>query len=203
MLTMMRLRLGRFEQELAYQFGISISSVSRILHMWINFLYLRLGLLPILPTWEAVQESMPEVFKTLHPKTFMIIVATEWRVETPSELRSTQSQHYSEYKSHTTLKGLVRITPNGVFTFISQLYSGSISDSQLVVDSGLLNLLESVLLGCGILADRGFEIQDLLVKSGLLLNIPPFKGAQAFLSRSDVVKTQTLNKLFMKALTAE
>ena len=84
MLTMMRLRLGRFEQELAYQFGISISSVSRILHMWRNFLYLRLGLLPILPTWEAVQESMPEVFKTLHPKTFMNIDATELRVETPS-----------------------------------------------------------------------------------------------------------------------
>ena len=118
MLTMIRLRLGRFEQELAYQFGISISSVSRIFHMWMNFLYLRLGLLPILPTWEALQESMPEVFKTLHPKTFMIIDATELRVETPSEL-STQSQHYSEYKSHTTLKGLVGIAPNGVFTILS------------------------------------------------------------------------------------
>ena len=43
-----------------------------------------------------------------------------------------------------------------------------------------------------IMADRGFEIQDLLVKSGLLLNIPLFKGAQAFLSRSDVVKTQII-----------
>ena len=86
--------------------------------MWINFLYLRLGLLPILPTWEALQETMPEVFKTLHPKTFMIIDATELRVETPSEL-STQSQHYSEYKSYTTLKGLVGIAPNAVFTILS------------------------------------------------------------------------------------
>ena len=48
----------------------------------------------------------------------MIIDATELRVETPSEL-STQSQHYSEYKSYTTLKGLVGIAPKGVFTIIS------------------------------------------------------------------------------------
>lgn len=190
LLTMMRLRLGRFEQELAYQFGISKASVSRIFILWINFLYLRLGMIPIWPRWEAVQKCMPDVFKTFYPKTFVIIDATELRVQTPSEL-SAQSQHYSDYKSHTTLKGLVGIAPNGAFTFLSQLYSGVISDRQLVIESGFLNFLDSVPAGCGVMADRGFEIQDLLVKSGLVLNMPPFKGS-ASLSAADVIKTQRI-----------
>lgn len=42
-LTLLRLRLGYLEQDLAYHFCISIASVSRIFTMWINFLYLRLG----------------------------------------------------------------------------------------------------------------------------------------------------------------
>ena len=47
LLIMMRLRLGRNEQDLAYQFGVSVSCVSRTIIMWINFMYLRLGLIPI------------------------------------------------------------------------------------------------------------------------------------------------------------
>ena len=101
-MTMMRLRLASFEQELACQFGISKASVSRIFMTWIIFLYLRLGLLPIWPCWDDVQKSMPEVFRMCYPKVFIIIDATELRVQTPSEL-STQSQHYSDYKSHTTV----------------------------------------------------------------------------------------------------
>ncbi len=91
MLMMMRLRTGHFKQQLAYQFGISKSTVSRILNMWIHFLYLRLGLLPIWPGWQAVQKSMPEVFKNLYPKTFIIIDATELRVASPDSLRTLHS----------------------------------------------------------------------------------------------------------------
>ena len=37
LLTMMRLRLGRLEQELAYSFGIDVSNVSRIIQKWISY----------------------------------------------------------------------------------------------------------------------------------------------------------------------
>ena len=40
LLTLMRLRLGRMEKELAYHFGIDEATVSRILKTWLNFLYL-------------------------------------------------------------------------------------------------------------------------------------------------------------------
>ena len=105
---------------------------------------------------------------TSYPDTFLIIDATELRCERPSSL-SLQSQHYSSYKSHTTLKGLVGIVPSGMFAFISPLYTGSISDRQLVVECGLLPLLDSVPPGKNIMADRGFKIQDLLVKPNLCL----------------------------------
>ena len=40
-------------------------------------------------------------------------------------------------------------------------------------------MLKSVPHGRTVMADKGFDIQDLLVKHGLLLNIPPFKGSAA------------------------
>ena len=193
LLVLMRLRLGRLEMDLAFQFGISQPTVCRILTMWINFLYLRLGLIPIWPCWEEVESIMPEVFKKTYPSTFAIIDATELRCEVPSSL-SLQSQHFSSYKSHTTMKGLVSIAPNGSFTFISELYSGAISDQQLVVESGFLDLLSSLPEGKSLMADRGFEIQDLLVESGTILNIPPFKGPSS-LSEAAVTETQKIARL--------
>ena len=44
------------------------------------------------------------------------------------------------------------------------------------------------------MADCGFEIQDMLVSSGTLLNIPPFKG-QKCLAAADVLKTQKIARL--------
>lgn len=191
LLTLMRFRLGRLQEELAYSFGVSDGTVSNVLKMWTSYMYLRLASLPLWPDWSAVASSMPESFKKSFPDTFIILDATELRCEIPSSL-SLQSQLYSRYKSHTTLKGLVGIAPNGCFTFISQLYTGSISDKQLVIESGILSLLESVPPGKRVMADRGFEIQDLLVKPGLILNIPPFKGSQPFMPKQDVVKTQKI-----------
>ena len=178
----MRLRLGRLLQELAYTFGISASTASRIFNMWINnYLYLRLGMIPIWPEWEDVAASMPHSFRENYPHTFIIIDATELRCQVPSSL-ALQAKLYSAYKSYTTLKGLVGIAPNGAFTFISRLYTGSISDRQLVMESGILSLLESVPEHKRVMADRGFDIQDLLVKHRLILNIPPFNGTKGFLS---------------------
>ena len=42
-LVLVRLRLGLFEQDLAYRFGVSQSTVSRVINTWINFIYLQLS----------------------------------------------------------------------------------------------------------------------------------------------------------------
>ena len=67
---------------------------------------------------------------------------------------------FSSYKNHTTLKGLVGISPGGAVTFISQLYTGSISDREIVRRSGFLDLPFDD--KDSIMADKGFTIQDLL-----------------------------------------
>jgi hypothetical protein len=64
----------------------------------------------------------------------------------------------------------VGIAPNGTITFASDLYGGSISDKQIVMKSGFLDLLQA---GECVLADKGFLIADIL-PPGVTLNLPPF-----------------------------
>ena len=75
------------------------------------------------------------------------------------------------------------------------IFAGSISDCQLFQESGILDLLGDVPEGKFLMADRGCEIQDLLVKFYNLLNIPPFLGSQSHLSEKDVKTTQKIARL--------
>ena len=130
-----------------------------------------------------------------YPNTFAIIDATELKCEVPSSL-SLQSQCYSSYKHHTTKKGLVAITPNGSFIFISALCTGSISDRELTIQSGFLRLVSLIPQRKSIMADKSFDIQDLLANYNVLLNIPAFlESKNSHLSKSDVVKTQKIARL--------
>lgn len=90
------------------------------------------------------------------------------------------------------LKGLVGISPSGAITFVSQLYTGSISDREIVVRSGLLS--QAFDDGDSVMADKGFQIQDIL-PLGVTLNIPPFLGGDSQMSAEDVVQTQQIASL--------
>ena len=140
-MVMVRPRLGRLQEELAYMFGVDPGMASRILNTWLSYRYLRFGLIPIWPSWEAVAATMPAVFQMKYPDTYAIIDATELVVERPSS-QSLQAQLYSSYKSHCNVKCLVGISPNGMVTFISQFYTGSIIDRQLVQESKILPCLK-------------------------------------------------------------
>lgn len=163
--------------------------MSNIIITWANFLYLRLGGLNICATKEQVVKSMPASFKEKYPSTRVIIDCTEIKVEMPSSLLL-KSQTYSNYKSANTFKGLVGISPLGNVTFVSQLYTGSISDREITERSGLL--LMTFNSGDSVMADKGFDIQDLLDPLGVQLNIPPFLGLQGHMSGSEVLNTQTI-----------
>lgn len=96
------------------------------------------------------------------------------------------------YKSHTTLKGLIGISPKGSITFIGQLCTGSISDKEIVERSGFLKLpFEN---GDCVIADKGFTIEDVL-PLGVTLNIPPFLGMSDQMSAEGVIKTQEIASL--------
>lgn len=190
-MVMCRLRQGFHEKHLAFLFGISQPTVSRIFISWINFMFLRFGIINIWPSREEVDKTMPEDFKVKYPKTRVILDCTEIKCQMPSSLLL-NSRLFSSYKNHTTVKGLIGIAPSGAITFTSQLYTGSISDREIVERSGILDLPLSE--GDDVMADKGFTIQDLL-PLGVSLNIPPFLGQEQQMSPEDVVKTQVIAAL--------
>lgn len=63
-----RLRLGLLETNLRVRFNMSTSTVSRVILTWANFLYTMLGQVPSWPTPAQIEGSMPQCFKTTHPK---------------------------------------------------------------------------------------------------------------------------------------
>jgi hypothetical protein len=112
------------------------------------------------------------VFKEKYPTTYSIINASEIFIQVPSDLLI-QSSTWSNYKHHNTGKFLIGCTPNGVVSFVSPLFVGSISDVELTKFSGYLDTLNGK-CGVSVMADRGFTICDLLAAKGVGLNIPPF-----------------------------
>ena len=100
-LLLVRLHLGLFEQDLAYRFGISQSSVSRILITWLKQI-------PLWAPRPLILSNMPDVFKARYPTTRVIIDATEIFVKQPA-LPELQQLTFSRYKNHNTYKGLIGI----------------------------------------------------------------------------------------------
>ena len=190
-MTMVRIRLGLLELDLAVRFDISQSSVSRITVTWINLLYHSLKAIEHFPPWHVVRKYMPEVFKSEYPNTGLILDATEFSVNRPSSLLS-QACTFSAYKNRNTVKVLVGITPSGAVSFVSEVYEGSISDRRLVEVSGLLEKLQP---GDEVMADKGFTIQDLLTPIGVRLNVPPFLNSQAQMPANDVILTKKIAQL--------
>ena len=188
---MCRIRQGFREEHLGHLFQMSTSTVSRIFITWINFMFLKLGQVNIWPSREVIDKTMPEDFKKKYSSTRVIIDCTEVRCQMPSSLHL-NGELFSNYKHHTTLKGLIGISPGGAITFISQLYTGSISDREIVVRSGLLDLPLNE--NDSIMADKGFTIQDLL-PLGVSLNIPPFLGSASQMPAEDVILTQEIASL--------
>ena len=99
-LTLVRLRLGLLEQDIAYRFGVSQSTVSRIFTTWINFLFLEFKQIPL---WPPKESHMPKIFQQKYPCTQVIIDATEVYIQ-QSSLPELQQRTFSNYKNHNTFK---------------------------------------------------------------------------------------------------
>lgn len=186
-----KLRVGSLNQELADKFEISVSTVSRIFISWTNFLYFVLGSMPIWPSREKVDKNMPPCFKMFYPRCRGIIDASEIKVQAPSSM-VLNSEMYSSYKSHTTYKGNIVIAPSGEIIHVSALFEGSISDKELVRQSGLLPLLEP---GDEILADKGFVIQDLLEPIGCKVAMPAFLRSKGQFSKKELIESKQIHNL--------
>ena len=125
---------------------------------------------------------MPSIFKEFYPKTVLIIDAVEIRTESPSSL-DMQSVCYSSYKGTTTMNGLVGLSPVGALGFLSELYTGSISDKELTKRSKVIDCLDP---GDDVMADEGFDIQDDFAAKRVTANIPSFLKGKTQFSREEM-----------------
>ena len=165
----MKFRHNFPELDLAQRFSISQSTVSRIFSTWTLCLYYTFKEINIWPSRALINKYMPKDFQDKFPSTRVVIDATEFPLEKPSN-PDIQAATWSNYKNHNTLKLLVGVSPNGAISFLSPLYGGRISDKELTRRSNLLSLLEP---SDSIMADRGFDLDSLMPK-GTYVNIPPF-----------------------------
>ena len=138
------------------------------------------------PSRAQVRRNLPKSFQHFK-KTIAVLDCTEYKTQRPSN-PSTQRVTYSKYKHGNTFKQLICISPNGMFTFLSKLWSGSVSDREITRQSGFL---EYILPGDDVMADRGFLIRDLLVRRGGTLNIPPFSHGKQ-LTAAATTKTRRI-----------
>ena len=87
------------------------------------------------------------------------------------------------------MKVLVGIAPQGVVTFVSDAWGGRVSDKHLTEPSGIL---EKLLPGDIVLADRGFTISDSVGMMQAKLNIPAYTKGKHQLTAMDVEETRSI-----------
>ncbi len=132
---------------------------------------------------DTVQARMPPSFKALFPNTRAIIDCSEVPCERASSVRQ-RVQTYSYYKSRFTLKFLVAISPSGEIMFLSKVYGGRATDTEITCNSGFLDLIED---GDVILADKGFPVIDKnMSEVGGILVMPPFKKGNRQFSQKEL-----------------
>lgn len=151
-------------------FSVSEFSVSNIVITWINFMYRQWNELNILPSRALTSFFMPDDFQNKFPSTRVIIDGMECAIKKPKNPLAQQAT-FSTYKNRNTLKVVVGSTPGGLISIVSPAYGGCTSDRQLVERMSLGCMCEP---GDSIMADKGFNIQDLLAPHDVQVNIPTF-----------------------------
>ena len=190
-LTLIRLRQGVSIRYLSYQFNIGYNLVRRLLITWIQLLYKKFDecLRPAMFAPRSRHRPLPQTFRNLVlNKTRIVLDCTEIRTET-SRHYSQQGHLYSNYKSHSTAKVLIGCAPCGACMFVSPGYEGSISDKAIVEKS---KVLDDIMEEDQVVVDRGFTIEEMVLRKGGTLVIPPFLGKKKQFSKEETVQTKLI-----------
>uniref|UniRef100_A0A3P8NI01 THAP-type domain-containing protein n=1 Tax=Astatotilapia calliptera TaxID=8154 RepID=A0A3P8NI01_ASTCA len=192
LLTLMRLRLDLPVQHLSYLFNVSYKTLSSVFSDTIDVLHARFGILVHWPERHCLQATMPPQFTdTFGNRVAIIVDCFEIRTERPSNLKA-RAQTYSHYKGTHTMKYLIRITPQGAISFISKGWGGRASDKHITEQCGILNKL---LPGDVVLADRGFDIRDAVGMMCAEVKIPAFTRGFCQLDAKDIENTRAIAHL--------
>lgn len=188
LLILMKVKLSLLNQDLAYRFGVSDSTVSRLINLGLPSVARSLAFLVRWPDKDEILRTLPSIFKPTHGKCRVIIDCTEFFCERSRNL-TMRAFTWSNYKHHNTLKVLVGISPTGAVTFLSKAHGGRASDKAITLESGFLDLLEH---GDVVLADRGFLIDEEVASRGARLAMPSFTKGKRQLSMRSVEQSRRL-----------
>lgn len=189
LLTLMKLRNDFSFRELGYKFNVSESTASHYFHKCLFVMYCKLKHLIVWPTREQLWETTPAEFKEAFGSNFVTILdCFEVYTEMPSDKKAA-GQLFSSYKHHHTIKILLGITPHGAISFVSNAFVGRASDKFVTQKS---KILDHILVGDIVMADRGFLIEDSLEKIHAHLKIPAFTRSLDQLHPIDVEKTRKI-----------
>ena len=169
---------------MAFILNINEATVNRNFTAWVVFLESIFSEVNLKPDGQFLAKKMPEIFvKTGHGLTDIVLDCTEFKFQQPTNYEL-NTLMFSNYKNTITGKALVGITPHGMGIFFSDIYPGSISDSDLTEKSGAIHFVRPE---HEIMADRGFSIQDLCAVKGVYLNRPAQKSQPQF-NEAEVAK---------------
>ncbi|XP_062587737.1 uncharacterized protein LOC134249389 [Saccostrea cucullata] len=143
------------------------------------------------PEKDLVTFFSPSDFYSKFPSTRVLIDGTEIPVKKPKPPIAQQAT-FSTYKNRNTVKVLVGSTPGGLISYVSPAYGGSASDRQLVERSPLLSadLFEP---GDSLMADKGFNVQDLFAPKDVTVNIPSFFKQKNRMSGKTVLRDRKIS----------
>ena len=142
-----------------------------------------LGQLNFLADHNTMKKFLPQCFKPDYTDAFLIIDCTELFIEKPSQIVQ-QSATWSDYIGHNAGKALLGLSPIILPVFVSDVYLGSISDEEILVQSGILALSHK---GDRWMDDKGFIIQHILDNYGVSIDTPEkLAGKKQFNEQEDI-----------------
>ena len=188
LMTLMRLRLNLPVQDVGYRFGVHASTVSRVFQSCIDVMFTSMRFLIHWPDREQLRLTLPMCFRGKFSSCAVIIDCFEVFIDRPSDLLA-RAHTWSSYKHHNTAKFLIGIVPQGTVSFISKSWGGRTSDKFITEHSGLL---DNLLPGDLVLADRGFDIPDSVGLYCASLKIPAFTKGKPQLSPIEIESTRSI-----------
>ncbi|XP_061187005.1 uncharacterized protein LOC133195157 [Saccostrea echinata] len=188
-MVLIKLRRNTTNFELSRMFGVSEKVVQNIIITWINFMSRQWRQIDIWPAKELVHYFTPSGFMRSFPNTRVIIDGTECPIKKPKNPKA-QQQTFSTYKNRNTAKVLVGATPGGLVSFVSSAYGGSASDRQITERSVLMDKCDPK---DSIMADKGFNVQDLFAPRNISINVPTFFRKRNRLSNKTVLNDRRIS----------
>ena len=130
---------------MAYQFAVSLGTITNFFHEWLEIISMRLKYLIMWSSREIVSENMPQVFKDLYPRARCIIHYSEAFTERPTSFQA-RAKTYSKNMTQWNFLQLQLLLEQ--YHFISVLWGSSVWLT--------LIFLHRIEPGDLVLADRGF-----------------------------------------------